>query len=109
MVAPAIIALIVIILFGIYLGWLYLIPVFELAVNGLLIYVIFLRSYAEIMKEQKYYFYLAGAAAAIIVYVLTGNFLKDMLVWGFTAWLVLAMIFSQIGIMGHSFYKKHGK
>jgi hypothetical protein len=109
MAAPAIIALIVIILFGAYLGWLYLVPVFEIAVNGLLIYVIFLRSYAEIMKEQKHYFYLAGAAAAIIVYVLTGNFLKNMRVWGFTTWLVLAMMFSQIGIAGHLFYKKHGK
>jgi len=109
MAAPAIIALIVIILFGIYLGWLYLVPAAELFVNGIIIYAIFLRAYVEIVKEGKYHFYLAGAAAAIIVYALAGNFLGGLLVWGVTTWIVLAMAFAQIGMLGHSLYIKRKK
>ena len=109
MAATFIIALIVIIVFFIYLGWIFLIPALELFINGVIIYAIFLRSHAEIVREGKHYFYLAGAVAAIIVYALAGNFLSGLLVWGITAWLVLAFIFSQIGIFGHHLHKKYKK
>ena len=78
----------------------------ELVINGIIIYMIFLRSYAEITKEAKHYFYLGGAAASIIAYVITGNFLRPLLVWGAVTWLILAFAFSQIGIHSHVLYKK---
>ncbi len=109
MVATSITALIVIIVFFIYLGWMFVLSILELFINGIIIYALFLRSHVEIVKEGKHYFYLAGAAAAIIVYLLAGNFLSGLLVWGITTWLVLAFIFSQIGIHGHYLHKKYKK
>ena len=106
MPATTITALIVIVLFFLYLGWVFLFPVLELVINGILIYVIFLRSQVEIVKEGKHYFYLGGAAASIIVYMIAGNFLSPLLVWGVTTWLILAFAFSQIGIHSHVLYKK---
>jgi len=109
MVAESIAALIVFIIFLGYLGLRFLVPIFDLLVNGVFIYGVFLRAHVEIVKEKKYYFYLAGAVSSIVVYALAGNVFANLRFWSFTTWLFLAMVFSQIGIAGHNFYKKHNK
>lgn len=109
MAATSITTLVVIILFFIYLGWIFLVDAFTLLVNGILIYVIFLRSYAEIFGERKHYFYLGGAAAAMVFYYFSRNFLSGILVWGVTTYLLLAFVFSQVGLLVVFLHKKAGK
>lgn len=109
MVAPAIIALIVIIVFFAYLGWMFFIPLLELFINGILLYAVFLRSYVEIVKEKKQSFYLGGAVAAMIIYLLAGRFLSGVLVWGITTFIILAFAFAQIGMLIKYLEDKYGK
>ncbi|MBN2111895.1 hypothetical protein JW707_02220, partial [Candidatus Woesearchaeota archaeon] len=66
MINLAIPALIILIIFFVYMGWSFFIPVTELFINGLIIYALFLRAYAEIKKENKQAFYIGGAVCAMI-------------------------------------------
>ena len=106
MAATSIAALVAIILFFIYLGWIFFFSVLELLINGIAIYAIFLRAWVEIVREERHYFYLGGAAAAMVLYILAGNFLSGILVWGVTTYLLLAFAFSQLGLLGHCLYKR---
>ena len=107
MAAASITALVAFIIFLGYLGWRFVVPVFDLFINGVFIYGIYLRAHVDIINEKKYYFYLAGAVAAIIVYALAGNVFANLRFWSFTTWLFLAMVLSQIGMAGHKYYLKH--
>lgn len=109
MVATSIIALIVIIAFFAYLGWIFFFSILELLINGVLIYVLFLRAYVEIIRERKHYFYLGGAAFAMIVYYFLRNFLSGVYVWDITTYLLLAFIFAQAGQLIHYLQKKYKK
>jgi hypothetical protein len=109
MVATSIAALIVFIVFCVYMGWIYLVPVAQLAVNGIVLYAIYLRSEAEIVKEKKFDYYLGGATFGMVIYVLAGNFLEGLLVWGPTAYIIIAFICAQIGIAGNFLHKKYKK
>ena len=90
-----------------YLGYLFLTPVLELIINGIILYIIFLRANVEFTKEKKSYFYLGGATAAIIIYILSGNFLKNLHIWSATTFIIITFICSQIGIYGHKFHKRN--
>jgi len=99
-------AVIAFVLLMAYLGYLFVLPIFELFINGIILYSIFLRSEVEITKEKKSYFYLGGATAAIIIYVISGNFLKNLHMWSATTFIIIAFICSQIGIYGHKLHIK---
>ena len=109
MIAESIAALIVFIAFCIYLGWIYLVPVAQLAVNGIILYAIYLRSEVEIFREKKFDYYLGGATFGMVIYILAGNFLKGLLVWGPTAYIIIAFVCAQIGIAGNFMYNKYKK
>jgi len=109
MVATAIMALIVFLAFCIYLGWIYLVPVAQLAVNGIILYAIYLRSEVEIFREKKFDYYLGGATFGMVIYILAGNFLKGLLAWGPTTYIIIAFACSQIGIAGNFLHKKYKK
>ncbi len=105
-VTPSIIALIVLILFLIYLGIQFLLGILELFINGVLLYVIFLRAYTELVKEKKYNPYIAGAAIAMITYLILGNILSKILVWGPVTYIFEAFVFAQIVYYFHKKYKR---
>jgi hypothetical protein len=93
----------------VYLGSIYLMPAAMLLVNGVFLYAILLRSYVELTKEKKFDFYLGGAVFAMIIYVFTGNFLKGLLFWQPTTYLLMAFVFSQLGVLSDYLYKKYQK
>ena len=107
MIAESIIALIVFVLFMVYLGYIYLMPFAMLLINGVFLYAIILRSYVELTKENKFDFYLGGAVFAMIAYVITGNFLKGLLFWQPTTYLLMAFVFSQLAVLGKQLYEKY--
>ncbi len=109
MVATSIAALIVFIIFCAYAGWIYLVPVAQLAVNGIILYVIYLRSEVELIREKKFDYYLGGATFGMIIYVLAGNFLEGLLVWGPTTYFIIAFVCAQVGMLGNYLYKKYQK
>lgn len=108
-VGPSIAALVVFVIFMAYLGWMFLFPLIELFINGMILYVLFLRSHVEVWKEGKYSYYLAGAIISMVAYLFLGNFLKDLFVWGITTFLVIAFIFAQGGMVVHMLHKTHKK
>jgi hypothetical protein len=109
MVWTFITALVVMIIFFIYLGWMFFVPVIELIINGAIIYALFLRGHAEIVKEKKHGFYMGAAVAAMIVYVIGGNFLSGLHVWGITTFLILAFVLAQVGVLIKYLEDKYAK
>ncbi len=109
MVAPAIAALVVLIVFAFYLGWIYLVPAAQLVINGVILYAIYLRSMAEIVKEKRFDYYLGGATFGMIIYVIAGNFLNGLLVVGATTYIIIAFVCAQLGMLGNYLYKKYKK
>ena len=109
MIDLAIPALIIIIMFFIYLGSAFFIPIAELVINGILLYALFLRSYAEIKKEKKQVFYIGGAVCALVIYLIAGNFLSRALIWGTTTFIFMSYVFAQIGVLIKYFEDKYGK
>ncbi len=108
-VAHPIIALVVLILFLIYLGVQFFMSVLELFINGIFLYVIFLRSYTELVKEKKYNSYIAGAVIAMITYLIFGNIFKGFFVWSAVTYLFEAFVFAQIVIHFHKIKHKRKK
>lgn len=109
MIDLTITALIIIIIFFVYLGWAFFIPIAELMINGALIYALFLRINAEIRKENKQGFYIGGAVCAMIIYLITGNFLKNYLIFGITTFFILAFLFAQAGVLIKYLEDKYAK
>lgn len=109
MVASSITALIVMIVFALYLGFVFFIPILELLINGILIYAMFLRSYTEIKKEKKHNFYIGGSLCAVAVFFISGNFLSKIYVWSFTTFLVLLFAFAQAGLIIKFLEDKYAK
>lgn len=104
-VGPSIAVLVVFILLMVYLGFMFVLPILELAINGIILYVLFLRGQVEVWKEGKYGYYLAGAIISMIAYLFLGNFLKPLLVWGVTTFLIITFIFAQVGMIVHKPHK----
>ena len=109
MVYASISALVVFIIFMAYIGFIWFVPALELFVNGIILYALFLRSHVEIIKEKKHGYYLAGAAASMIVFTFMGSFLRSIFVWGITEFMMLAFIFAQAGIISHQIHKNRRK
>ena len=106
-VGASIAVLVVFIFFMVYLGFMFVLPILELAINGLILYVLFLRGHVEVWKEGKYSYYLAGAIISMIAYLFLGNFLKPLFVWSATTFLIIAFIFAQVGMIVHKLHKLH--
>jgi hypothetical protein len=109
MIDFAVPALIILIIFFIYLGSAFFIPIAELFINGLLLYALVLRTYAEIKKENKQAYYIGGAVCAMIIYLIAGNFLEKFLIWGFTTFFIMTFIFAQAGVLIKFLEDKYGK
>ena len=96
---PSIIALIVLLSFFILLGMVFLYDIITLILNGVIIYVIGLRTFAEIRKHHKLLnAYVVAGVVSLAVILFIGNFLP---LWKFTTFLVLAFVLAQ----GYFLYK----
>ena len=94
MVWAFIIALVVLIIFAVWAGWVLWLDIILLAVNALILWMIALRSWAEI-KEGKHYLYLIGAIASVISILLAGNYLPF---WHVTTFAVITFAIVQVVI-----------
>lgn len=108
-VAHTIIALVVFILFLVYLGFQFLISILELFINGIFLYAIFLRAYAELAKEKKFDFYLGGAVISMAFYLIFGNPFSGFYVWDITSFIFFTFFFAQVVMLVHREYSKRGR
>lgn len=90
---PTIIGLFAFLFLVIIIGLLFAATILSLVVNGIIIYLVGLRSLREINKGwlQEYGI---GAVVALIILILSGNPLP--ILWGVTTWLVLAFLIAQL-------------
>ena len=93
MLWPSILALIAFIIFGIIMGFLFLLPLISVAANIIILYFLWLRIYTEITKYKRGEIYLLSGAASILILLLLGNFFP---LWWFTTVAFLAFIITHI-------------
>ncbi|MBD3310802.1 hypothetical protein GF351_06305 [Candidatus Woesearchaeota archaeon] len=91
----AITALVVLLVFAVYLVVEFAAPVIEILVNLPLLYIIFIRAKVEIEHGRRDY-YLWGLAVAAVLFVVFGKFSTRYYVWWFTQLVVLAFVFAQV-------------
>ena len=90
---PSIIALVVLIVFLALLGIVFIWDIFALIINGIIIYVIGLRTFAEIRKHHKRLnVYVVTGVISLAVIMFWRNFLP---LWKFTTFLILAFVLAQ--------------
>jgi len=87
MLWPSIIILIMFLIFGITMGFLFLVPLVTVAVNTVILYFLFLRIYTQITKYGKAEIYAFSFAAAALILIIIKNFLP---LWWITTAAILA-------------------
>jgi hypothetical protein len=93
MVWPSIIGLVAFLLLVVIIGLLFAETVFRLLINGIVIYLVALRSLVEINKGwlREYAF---GLIIAVIIMYAAGNFVR--LFWAFTTFILVWFVAAQI-------------
>ena len=99
-----IISFIVIILFFVYLGWLFLLDVVDIFFNGIIIYVIGLRSYVEIITEKKIKAYVGGLLLGALLFKIMGPLFT---LWGLTTWFLFSFLFAQLIMLIIALYEEY--
>ena len=96
---PFIIALILMIVFGLWLLFYFSGIIIELIINIPILWIVFFRSYVEIVFEKKYKYYAYPSLAALILFILfykpISILLDGIVLWKLTFLMTLAFIFSQ--------------
>ncbi len=93
MVWPSIIGLVAFLLVVVIIGLLFAETAFRLLVNGIVIYLVGLRSLVEINKGRLRE-YAFGLIIAVIIMYAVGNFIG--LLWAFTTFLLVWFVSAQI-------------
>ncbi len=93
MVWPSIIGLLAFLFLLIIIGLLFAETVFHIIINGIVIYLVGLRSLVEINKGRLRE-YAFGLIIAIIIMYAVGNFIR--LFWAFTTFLLVWFVSAQI-------------
>jgi len=75
------------------MGILFLMPLIEVAINGILLYFLFLRMYTEITKYKRGEDYLISGVAAALILAITKNFLP---LWWLTTGILLMFVIAQL-------------
>lgn len=70
------------------LSYLFLVPIISVAVNGFLLYLIFLRARTDILKRNRGEIYAWSAAAGFFITVLL---YKIIPLWMITTWAVITI------------------
>lgn len=71
------------------LTYLFLVPVISVAVNGFLLYLLFLRAYADITKRERVNIYAWSAAASFLITVLVHKLIP---LWTVTTWALFTAL-----------------
>lgn len=95
MLEMSLLALAAFIIFGIILGWLFLMPLVVVGANIIILYFLFLRIYTEITKYKRAEHYALSFAAAMLILLITKNFLP---VWWITTASLLAFVITHVYI-----------
>lgn len=77
-------ALIVAIVFICIMAALFLVPLIEVTVNGIVLYLLFIRIYTEMTKYKRADLYVKCALVAGILMLLFGNYIPT---WRITTWI----------------------
>ena len=96
MLEMSLLALAAFIIFGIILGWLFLMPLIAVATNIIILYFLFLRIYTEITKYKRNEHYALSFAAAALILLIVKNFLP---LWWITTCTLLAFIITHVYIL----------
>ena len=105
---PPILVLIILVASLFWFGWVFLYDIISLFINGVILYFIGLRANAEI-QEGKTNLYISAAVLGLVIIAFSKNFLKGLLIWRFTTWIIVSFIIAQAVIIIHYYYKKKQK
>ncbi len=102
----AIVAVIVLIFFTIWLTSYFFIDILEFIINLVILWAVCVRGYVEIEREQKQNYYLAGLliTTAVFLAVNVNFFSKIFHIWAPVLFLVTAFLLAQLSFVSHSFY-----
>ncbi len=95
MLGPSIIIILAFIVFATIMGYLFVMPLVAVAANTIILYFFFLRIYTEITKYRRAEQYAYGFVAAILLLLITKNFLP---VWWITTATILAFVITHVYI-----------
>jgi len=96
MLEMSILALVVFIIFGIILGFLFLMPLVVVGANIIILYFLFLRIYTEITKYKRAEHYALSFVAAMMILLIAKNFIP---LWWITTATLLAFFITHIYIL----------
>lgn len=102
----AIIAVVVLLLFTVWLISSFFVDILELIINLVVLYAICVRGYIEIEREKKQYYYLIGFVITALFFLVTKQdiFSKVFHVWKPVFFLAIVFLIAQLAFIFHSFY-----
>lgn len=86
-VEVSVLAIIVLALF--VLAYLFLVPIISVAVNGFILYLLFLRAYSDIIKRERVNIYAWSAGASFLITVLVHKLIP---LWTVTTWALFTAL-----------------
>ncbi len=76
-----------------FFGFLFINDMVQIAVNGVILYLVGLRAYVELTKHKRVQEYIIGFAVALVVITLIGNLFP---LWKLTTFVVVTFIAAQL-------------
>ncbi len=84
------ITVLAVIVFALFiLAYLFLVPIVSVTVNGFLLYLLFLRAYADITKRERVNIYAWSAGASFLITVLVHKLIP---LWTVTTWALFTAL-----------------
>jgi len=102
----AIIAVIVLLLFSIWLVSSFFVNILELIINLVILWAVCVRGYVELEKEKKHNYYLVGLLITTLLFLVTKQdiFSKVFHVWKPVLFLIMVFLFAQLSFISHKIY-----
>jgi len=102
----AIIAVIVLLLFSIWLVSSFFVNILELIINLVILWAVCVRGYVELEKEKKHNYYFVGLLAAMVVFLAArvNIFSEIRHIWAPVLFLVMVFLVAQLVFAFHRIY-----
>lgn len=92
------IAIIIMIIFFIYVFALYSPILLELVFNLPVLYLLYLFSYRDLLIDKNYYEYVTSFIVALLIFVFTRQFFLKLPFWQITSLLLLTFFFAKLAL-----------
>jgi hypothetical protein len=103
MVMPTILGILLFILLIVILGWVFAATVLDIAINGVLLYLVVMRAWADLVKGRLKIYTITGFFALLVFFIKAKIF---TFLWPITNFVVVWFLLAQAAILLSKMRKK---